>query len=257
MSKLFKYFCVTPLFLIAINCSLISQSSISDSTIGMHQVRLGVDFQIPFADMADRFGNNFSVGAGYAYKFKNNIDVGLSYRFMFSNDVKDTGMLSELRTSLGIINSQGEFGTYGVVQRGHHLQIKSSYTLPVFSPNKNSGFYGGLGIGFIVHRVHFINTNSDIPQFNVNDRAYVPGYDRYTSGITISEEIGYRYFSNKSLINFFVGIEFIQGFNKIRRDYQVDYEPNFEKKLRKDNLLSFKFGWVLPIYKKPSKDYYY
>lgn len=233
------------------------QSSISDSTISMHQVKLGVDFQIPFADMAERFGNNFAVGAGYSYKFKNNFDVGTSYRFMFGSDVKDTAMLGELKTSLGIINSQGEFGSYGVVERGHHVQLKGGYTLPYFGPNKNSGFYGSLGVGFLIHRIHFINTNSDIPQFNVNDKAYVPGYDRYTSGITISEEFGYRYFSNNSLINFFVGIEFIQGFTKIRRDYQVDYEPNFEKELRKDNLLGIKFGWVLPIYKKPSKDFYY
>lgn len=224
----------------------------------MSLVHINYTLQVPGGDMSDRFGINNAIGLGYSFKFKSNWEVGLAYNFMFGNNVKDTGMLNELRgESGGVINENGTFSNFKIFERGHHVMIKGGKILPFFSPNPNSGFYVEGGLGFIVHKVRIFNQDGDIPQFNAQEKAYTPGYDRYTSGVTLSEYIGYRYLSNNSLINFHIGVEFIQGFTKLRRDYQVDYPVDFESKTRKDFLFGIKAGWILPIYKRPAKDFYY
>jgi hypothetical protein len=82
------------------------------------------------------------------------------------------------------------------------------------------------------------------------------GYDRLTNGPSVSEYFGYTYLSNNRLLNFFVGLECSQAFTKDRRiwDYQM-MKPDDSQRL--DLLYGLRAGWILPLYKRVPKAYYY
>ena len=232
-----------------------SQTSIKDSSIFMPMFNINYSAQLPGGDLANRFGFNSAIGGEFAIKTKSNWDFSLGYRFLFGNNIKDTSMLDELKTSSGfIINPNGEFADYQTFERGHFINFTVGKIFPVLGPNQNSGIIANVGVGLLVHKIKYYNIAEDIVQFQGE---YVKGYDRYTSGISTSQFIGYRYLSNKRLINFFFGFEFIQGYTKIQRDYQVDLTDTDIQKSRLDLLYGLKFGWVLPLHKKAADKFYY
>lgn len=243
------------LFLCSMNYSY-GQSSITDSSINMPLLKLGYSANFPGKDLKDRFGFTSSLNTRFEVKLKSQWIVGVKYDFLFGNNVSDSGMLEELLTSSdGIIGLDGKFSTYEMLQRGHHIGIYIGRLLPYLSANPNSGFIVTAGVGLLTHKVNFNNINNDIVQLN---GIYKAGYDRYTSGVSFTEFIGYRYMSNNKLMNFYCGIEFTQAFTKIRRDYQVDYEINDPRfGMRNDNLFNIQVGWILPLYKRVPKEFYY
>jgi len=70
------------------------------------------------------------------------------------------------------------------------------------------------------------------------------------------EFIGFVYFSNRQLANFYAGFEFIQGFTQLRRDYVFD-DQAIDRGQRLDLMYGFKLGWTMPLYKKKPKAFYF
>ncbi len=243
------------LFYYSINYSS-AQSSINDSSIFMPLLKLGYSNNFPTADLKNRVGYTSSLNVRLEIKLKNQFIVGGRYDFLFGNNFKDSGMLKDLANSDGqIINVNGQYGSYEMLQRGHHLGMYIGRLFPVFSPNPNSGIIVTAGLGLLAYRVNFNNISGDIVQFTSN---YVAGYDRYTSGVSLTQYVGYRYMSKNKLMNFYGGIEFNQAYTKVRRDYQVDYEINDPRfGMRNDNFWNIQIGWILPIYKRSPKEFYY
>lgn len=142
-----------------------------------------------------------------------------------------------------------------MLQRGHHSGIYFGRLFPILSPNPNSGIVATIGTGIFTHKINFNNISGDLTQLNGE---YSKGYDRYTAGYSFTEFVGYQYLSNNRLLNFYGGIEFTQAFTKIRRGYQVDYEVDDSRfGPRKDHMFSIQVGWILPLYKRPPKEFYY
>lgn len=232
-----------------------SQSEIKDSAIFMPMVSIHYTAQFPGGDLVNRFGFNSAIGGEFGIKTKSNWNFALGYNYLFGNTIKDTGMLDDLKTEGGsIINTDGEFAEYQTFERGHFINFTVGKLIPVFSPNKNSGLLVNFGVGLLVHKIKYFNFSNDIVQFQGE---YVKGYDRYTSGISTSQFIGYRYLSNRKLVNFFIGFEFIQGYTKLQRDYQVDIDPSLPNERRLDLLYGIKAGWILPLYRKADDRFYY
>ena len=233
-----------------------AQSNISDSSINTPLLKLGYSANFPLKDLKNSFGFTSSINVKFEIKFKSQWIIGGKYNFLWGNNVKDSGMLEDLITSSGgIIGTNGEFSIYEMLQRGHHIGVYAGRLFPILSANPNSGFVVTGGVGLLTHKINFNNINNDIIQLN---GIYKAGYDRYTSGISFTEFIGYRYLSNNKLMNFYCGIEFTQAFTKIRRDYQVDFKIDDERfGMRKDNLFNFQIGWILPLYRRAPKEFYY
>ena len=145
-----------------------SQESISDSSILMPSLRLGYSSGFPQRDLKERMGFTSILNTKFEVKFRNQWIIGTHYNFMFGGTIKDSGMLTELLSDGGgIINSNGEFGTYEMLQRGHHGGFYVGRLFPVFSPNPNSGIIATLGAGIFTHRLIFNNFSGDIVQLNV------------------------------------------------------------------------------------------
>jgi len=58
------------------------------------------------------------------------------------------------------------------------------------------------------------------------------------------------------LINIYAGLDIAWGFTQGRRDFLYDVARKDDSK-RNDVLVGFKFGWIVPIYKKLSEETYY
>lgn len=231
-----------------------AQASIKDSSIFITEVKISYAFQVPFAEMSDRFGVNSNLGFHLNFKTKKNWLFGLEGGFIFGNQINDPSVLSTLRNSDGeIIDQNGEYAKVLIYERGFTTTLVGGYLIPKLGPNPNSGILLKFGVGFMQHKIKIEAERNPVPQLTGD---YLKGYDRLTSGITFQQFIGYQYLSNKRLINFFVGIEFFEGILTNRRSFNYDLMIREETK-RFDILGGIRAGWILPIYVRPPRDVYY
>ena len=64
------------------------------------------------------------------------------------------------------------------------------------------------------------------------------------------------FLARNRLVNWFAGFEIQEGFTTGLRGYQYDLMGPDNKK-RHDILIGFKLGWMLPLYQKAPKEFYY
>lgn len=205
------------------------------------------NYHVPSGDIAKTYGNFNSVGTGGMFKLKNNWIFTGEFNYVFGADILKPQLFDNLITSgtNGYISSIGGApANYSVNMRGYTGFVKGGRLFAWNKNNMNSGIMINAGIGFIQHRINIQTQQIDIPQLDVN---YKKGYDRLSSGVAFSEFIGYSYQSQNRLINFYLGLEFIQSRTINRRGYNYD-ERAFDTGVKKDFTTSFKFGWMIPIY---------
>lgn len=242
-------------FILSLLCLHVG-AQISDSSINIWQVNAHYAFQVPGADMAEKFGVNSAVGVGLTYKLSNRIMLGAEVSYLFGSVIKrDSTILDGLRSSNGeIINEYGEYARIICSQRGFYAGAKIGYLIPVLGPNQNSGIVVELGCGLLQHHIRIENKDNNTPPV-LGD--YKKGYDRLSNGLAIKPFLGYQYLDNSKLINFYVGIEFYQAWTMCRRDFNFDTMSR-DNTVNNDRLFSVKAGWILPIYRRaPEKFYYY
>lgn len=242
------------LFGIAQSSNAQIKKNVEDSTISIAMVDVSYAFQVPGGDLAKRFGNSSAIGLSFQYKTKSNWLFGANGSFIFGAKIKEDSILRAIATPGGtIITNVGTGAEVYQYERGYTLTGSIGKLIPAFGPNKNTGFIISVGGGFINHKIRIEVADNNVYALS---KDYKTGYDRKTNGPCITEFIGYRYMGNRKLLNFFIGVEALQGFTQNRRPYNFDQGgPDHTK--RKDMLYSFKFGWVLPIYRRDPGTYYY
>jgi hypothetical protein len=110
-----------------------------------------------------------------------------------------------------------------------------------------------VGVGYLQHKVNLYDAQQKIAAIK-GDLKH--GFDRLTSGVSLSQFIGYLFLSESRFLNFYTGFEFYQAFTKSVR--QLNYDTGLtDTKKRLDVITGFKFGWILPLYKKKPNDFYY
>ena len=239
-------------FLLFVSFHFTAQN-IRDSCISVPLFSFSYAHQFPSGELKKRFGSNSSIGFSGGYKFKSNWIIELSADFIFGTNVKDTSIVDHLQNNQNwIINQLGEEGVILVQQRGQIFSLKTSKLFDVIGPNRNSGILIRLGAGWIRHKIRLDNQYNRIPQLNQSNLIY---YDRLCSGIQLSQFVGYQHMSNNRLKNFYVGVDFLQGFTKGRRDYQIDLMgPAIENRV--DLLWGIKFGWIVPVFRQVPNEFY-
>jgi len=217
-------------------------------------------YDVPFADMAVRFGNSFRIGTGIKLKTKSNWIFDIEHTFIVGGKVKEPGLLQNVVTNNGgIVNLFGEEVNPGIFQRGYMTGIQVGKILPYLNHNTNSGLTVHSGIGFMQYKINLFDQDNNIGPIMQDPNSgvdYKKGYDRLTNGIYLKQFLGYTHYSNNKLINFVTGIDFIYSFNQGRRDFLFDVQkPGNEK--RSDILIGYNFTWILPIYKRNVEETYY
>lgn len=238
------------------------QKSIQDSSITLASIGLVYNGSIPGGHLDDRFGFTNQIGADFTLKFKKNFYLSTGARFLFSSQVREdvarnvTDLIGSPETGYThqAIGADGKYYHVRFWERGFTIPLVAGKIFPVLSKhNPNSGVFVELGAQFIQHKVRIDVVGENVPQLADE---YKPGYDRLTNGIGVVESFGYRYFSNKKLINFQIGFEFSQNFTRSRRDF--NYDLGYQDKTKRIDLLhGFRVGWVFPIYKDAAEDLFY
>tara|TARA_B100000497_G_C7623276_1_gene374507 strand:+ start:229 stop:1011 length:783 start_codon:yes stop_codon:yes gene_type:complete len=254
---IFKYllklvFCL--LLLIAVASKTKAQKSISDSSISVSHIDFMYSLQIPSADLADRFGFFHGIGGGFFYKASNNFEYGGGATFLFGNQLRERSIIDNLLTQNStILDSDGRAANLLVSMRGWQVRGNIGKVFSFNRPNPNSGVLVRLGIGFMQHKIRVEDRQVNTPQLAW---PYQKGYDRLSNGLMLTQFVGYQIYSNTKLVNFYAGIEFNEAFTKNRRAYNFS-EKRQDTDARFDSSIGFKFGWMIPIYKRAPKDFYF
>jgi len=235
--------------------SVKAQVNLSDSSAFATLVGISYSYQFSGADLSERYGNNSNIGVMCQFKTKSNWLFGADFNYLFGNDVKIYDqIIKNIATTDGqVISKEGVYSDIRMFERGFITTIKFGKLFPVFNSNPNSGIVFLGSAGLMQHQIRIETDNNAAPQL-VGD--YARGYDRLSNGFVVSEFLGYMYLSDKKLTNFFIGIEFNQGWTRSLRDYNFDtMKKDTDKKF--DTLWGIKFGWVLPIYNRAPEKFYY
>lgn len=234
-----------------------AQHYLKDTSVRMFLIGGVYSFQVPDADLAARFGSNSTIGASVWYKSGTNWLLGLEYNFMFGSTIHEKGILDSISTKSPdpdnrlLINAKGEYQILNIYQRGHLPFLKIGKIFSFSVPNPNSGIFIKAGAGFMQHKIKFQWPDQEPSQLAGE---YIKGYDRFTSGLALSQSAGFMYFGNGNHINFSAELEIMEGFTKNRRAYNFDTMEKDDRQ-RLDLLYGIKFSWIFPIYSKPAKNF--
>ncbi|HEX7415373.1 MAG TPA: hypothetical protein VF411_15115 [Bacteroidia bacterium] len=209
--------------------------------------------ELPLGDMQHRFGSNLSFGLPVLYKTNKNLLFGLDGNYFFSGNVKEDPLNSMYNSSNTITGSSGNPGAVRLNERGFTAYAVIGTVINKFGKNKNSGIFVYVGLGYMQHKINIYDINKSLPQITGN---LAKGYDRLTGGPAAEQFIGYMYLARNRMVNFYTGFEIQEGFTTGLRGYQYDTMAS-DGKQRWDILVGFKFGWLLPLYTKAPKEFYY
>ncbi len=233
-----------------------AQRNVSDSIIGTPWISVQYGLNGTAGDMADRHGIFNHIGMFVGYKTKKNWIFGVDGAYMFGNKVRETGLFDHLKDSKGNITDQnGDIGIVPVLSRGYYVDANVGKIFPVLSPNKNSGLYVNFGVGFVSHKYRIETQDQVIPQLELD---YRKGYDRLTTGLNTQQLLGYAFMANQGIVNFYGGFYIQEGYTYNRRTIFFDKpdEP-VPSDMRLDIQYGFKVAWLIPIYRRVPKEYYY
>jgi len=179
-------------------------------------IQLSYGGHLSAGDLADRFGNNFSIGGGIdLLTEKGNWILGIKAQNLFSKNVKED-VLADIRDRDGFIigNREAGMGAYALIvlrERGLYAGGHIGKLFALSKNNPRSGLRATLGIGLLQHKVR------------IQDESGGVGF------------------------NFFAGFEFIQAFTKNRRNFNF-VTRTIDTNQRFDALLGFRLGWTIPVY---------
>lgn len=249
------------LFLTLISISAFSQrqkmgSRIVEYADSCHHIMVigfNMGGDLPLGDLKSRFGDNISAGGPVLYKTGKNLIFGLEGNYIFSNGVKENPLSYAYNNTGTITGGSGNPGAIRLNERGFTAYAIIGTVINKLGKNKNSGLFLHIGIGYMQHKINIYDINKSLPQINGNLKK---GYDRLTAGPAAEQFIGYMFLARNRLVNWFAGIEIQEGFTTGLRGYQYDTMSS-DSKQRLDILVGFKIGWMLPLYQKAPKEFYY
>jgi hypothetical protein len=226
--------------------------SVKDSCVRIFMVGMHVSGQLPQYDLAKRYGPNFSVGGSFIWKTKHNVLVSVEGSYFFGRNVRENVIVNMKNDNGYVIDNEGFPADLRLTERGWNFYGNVGYLFSKLGNNPNSGVFFTVGGGWMQHKIKLYDANQKIAAVNGDMRK---GYDRLSGGFALSQFVGYKYISNNRLSNCYFGFEFYEGFTKSLRGFNYDTGlPDTQKRF--DVLVGFRFGWILPLYKR-TKDFYY
>lgn len=211
-------------------------------------------FNLTGGDIADRYGFNNRIGLLTGVKLKNSLTIDVDVAYLFGNQLKDTTAFDKVINSYGKITSMdGEEAVVLFLMRGAVGHVSVGRVFPKIGGfNPNSGLWLSAGVGMLLHKTRIESIYDAVPQL---EGVYKLGYDKLTMGFSTKQFVGYMFHGNRTFLNFYGGLEFVQGYTRNIRKYNFDIEgPDNESKL--DFLYTVRVGWLIPLYKRTPQEYY-
>ncbi len=232
-----------------------AQVNVKDSALRFTMIQFSYAYQFPGGNLAQRFGNNSSVGFDFMCKNKKRLLFGADFRYIFGNVIKEDPLVNLKTPDGNLIGQDGAYATFSTFERGYSVMGKIGYLFSFkgIGPNRNCGPFITVGGGILEHQIRIQVQNNNVTSLDKNTKK---GYDRLCNGPAIAASAGYMYLSNKRLINFCLSVEYIAAFTQNRRGINYDTQIKDTQK-RTDNLLGIRIGWIIPLYKRMPADVYY
>ncbi|MBC7383054.1 MAG: hypothetical protein H7296_08685 [Bacteroidia bacterium] len=226
--------------------------SVKDSTVRILMIGFHFSGQLPQKDLAKRFGPSLSAGATFTWKTKQNLLFSVEGSYFFGKNVRED-VVANMRNSDGVItDNEGYPADLRLTERGWNIYGNIGYLISKLGNNPNSGLFFTMGAGWMQHKVKLYDANQKIAAVKGDLKK---GYDRLSGGLGFTQFVGYKYISNNRLANCYFGFEFYEGMTQSMRGFNYDTGLADNQK-RLDVLIGFRFGWILPLYKR-TKDFYY
>ena len=157
--------------------------------------------------------------------------------------------------------ASGDFGevlfgrTLSLFQRNAIVQDMTLFGVGATADNTNNGgtTLGRIGFGYVYHKIFIETLMGEIPQLNEDLQK---GYDRLSGGFSMKQSITFMFLSNNEKINFHAGLEIIECWSKDLRTQ--NYSTGLiENEKRFDVFIGLKIGWILPLRKRTTSNFYY
>ncbi len=208
---------------------------------------------LPGGDLANRFGADLNLGGSFMIKTKKNWLFGIESNYLFGRNVKED-VLVQLRNEDGeVTDNRGYPADIRITERGFGIHLTGGKIFKFLRANPNSGFMLTGGVGYLQHKVKLYDGQQEVASIRP-PLSY--GLDRLTSGISLTQFVGYMYLSDNRFLNLYAGVEFYEAFTTSVRKLNYDSALPDNKK-RMDRLYGLRFGWILPLYKKKPNEFYY
>jgi hypothetical protein len=224
-----------------------------DSCHHIMVVGIHISGELPYGDLSARFGGNFSAGMPVFYKTSKNLIFGVEGNYIFGGNVRENPLDYMYTSANTITNGSGNPGNLRLNERGFTAYALVGKVFNKLGKNKNSGLLAYVGLGYMQHKISIYDVGKSLPQVFGNLKK---GYDRLTGGPAAMQFIGYMFLAKNRLANCYAGFEFQEGYTSGLRGYQYDTRSSDSKK-RIDILMGIRVGWMLPLYKKAPKEFYY
>lgn len=219
------------------------------------QAAIHAGVQVPSGDLARRFGVSNSVGLSAYRMDSHGWRWGCHYRFQTGADVREPGLLDNLRDPNGyLIDNEGRIALVTAQQRGTLLFLTGDRLLPTGFLHSGSALFVGLGLGFWEHRIHFQNRGNRLTQL---EEPHVMGYDRLTGGAVVIPRAGVMHDAPNGLVRFECGVEFAMGRLQPNRAWNTDTMSSDEGP-RRDGAFGLFAAWILRLQARSTAvDYYH
>lgn len=233
------------------HCQKLPENQLQASTKWIAKVGMGYDK--PTNDLADRFGSNLNFHLGLERLSINNWMLSADFTYRYGSDVRED-VLANFRLPSGqFLSIDGLPSDAFLRNRGAAIRFSLGKIIALHEKSPQSGIRIDIGVGLMSHYIRVQDENQAIDQIFGE---YQNVYDRLTRGFAISEYIGYQYLSTDGFLNFNIGFEFNQGFTSGVRS--VDFTTNTSRQTgRKDFLNGFKVTWLIPFYSDDQGDQIY
>ncbi len=237
-----KYLMVLVLLLFT-DLNALGQSDTSNVKIKMLTANLGYGFDIPAGDLSKRFGQSLSFITGLEYLMNGKDAIGLDYIFNFGNKIKEDIFFNFRNENGYIIGIDGNPSISFLRQRGNYLGLNYSH---IFTSGKNtSGVKLSLGGGIMTHKIRVVDDSRNLV---IAENPYVKGFDRFTKGFALKQELVYQHHSKNKAFHFNIGFNIMEGFTKQLRKVNFDTGERITSN-RLDILYGIRVTWMIPLSK--------
>lgn len=212
-------------------------------------------FQLPLADLKDRFGANSAFGIGLEKVwFKNNIFAGADGMFFFGSTVKED-VVAGLRVFDGsIVGINGNPGDVGLKERGYYIGLNTGKVFSLGNKENNlTGIRMQIGAGFMQHKIRVQDNFRSIVALSKEN---LKGYDRLTNGPAVHLALGFQYQNPLNNFHFHIMGDVYGASTKSRRDF--DYlTGGYLDEQRTDLLVGLRVGYIVMVSRSRAADEIY
>lgn len=236
-----------------------SQAAQSDKTAGAFDpgflAAIHIGGQAPDGPFSERFGLSNTVGISVYRLEAAGWRWGVHYRFQTGSEVREPGLLENLRDPSGrIIDNEGRIALVTAQQRGTILSLSAGRLFPAAFLSKGSGVLLELFGGFWEHKIHFQNRGNRLTQL---DEPHIKGYDRLTGGVMVMPRLGYVHDASNGLVRFQLGVEAMFGRLQPNRVWNAD-TMTADVGPRNDRTVGVFAAWILRLKARSTDvDYYH